>query len=133
MISSVNWYHSAHFRRIYFLTVLFPINTLYRKSHKILAIENLTAFILIISRSQNHNYFNCNTCTKNLWVIFGLFPIYICLPSIDFTGFLRSSSKSAVANKKYFYIIYFNPKLPHFARSIELFVCFCLFIPQYTL
>ena len=59
--------------------------------------------------SPNKSYFPCNTCTKNLWVIFGLFLPHKCLPTIDFTDFLRSSSKSAVADEKYFNHLFISP------------------------
>jgi len=36
-------------------------------------------------------------------VIFGLFSNRLCLPDLDFTGFLKNLSKSAVADEKYFY------------------------------
>lgn len=75
--------------------------------------------------SPNYNYFPCNTCTKNLWVIFGLFFPHKYLPSIDFTDFLRSSSKSAVADKKHSYHILKSswfalvcPVLPQFAGYV---------------
>ena len=47
--------------------------------------------------SQTSSIFICSICTKIPWVIFGLFSNRLCLPGLDFTGFLKKLSKSAVA------------------------------------
>ena len=44
-----------------------------------------------------------NICTKIPRVIFWLFSNLLCLPGLDFTGFLAKLSKSAMADKEYFY------------------------------
>lgn len=89
--SSLKTAFSIHSSKTICFILLYIYNNLY---------NILTTFSYHVT-SPNKSYFPCNTCTKNLWVILGLFLPHKYLPNIDFTDFLRSSSKSAVAHEKH--------------------------------